>query len=89
MSTFDRRKFFQAVGTGMSAGALLPAAGTAYPDRKALVMARQAKGIVAPNKTYRMMEWECHTPPEAIVAYASAISSGETPIVRPPSVSAG
>ena len=28
-------------------------------------------------------------PPEAIVAYALAISSGETPSVRPPSVSAG
>src|SRR5438046_2532039 len=65
MSTLDRRGFFQAVGTGMSAAALLQAAETAYPNRKALVLARESKGIVAPNKTYRMMEWECHTPPEA------------------------
>ena len=36
----------------------------AYPDLAALQAAHQAKGIIMPNKTYRMMEWECHTPPE-------------------------
>src|SRR5581483_4974678 len=67
---FDRRAFFQAAGAGLSAMAVprfgrAAGRGTGYPDRKALVRAHEAQGIIPPNKTYRMMEWECHTPPEA------------------------
>jgi hypothetical protein len=36
-----------------------------YPDLAALQAAHENKGIIPPNKTYRMMEWEFHTPPEA------------------------
>lgn len=64
----NRRRFFQTIGTGLSAAAMAPAAedsGALFPDREARVRAHRAKGIIAPNKTYRMMEWECHTPPEA------------------------
>jgi hypothetical protein len=41
-----------------------PPADSAYPDVASLRAAHAKAGIIAPNKTYRMMEWECHTPPE-------------------------
>jgi hypothetical protein len=38
--------------------------GTTYPNRGSLQKAHEQRGIIPANKTYGMMEWECHTPPE-------------------------
>ena len=40
------------------------AAADGYPDLAALRAAHAKQGIIPPNRTYRMMEWEFHTPPE-------------------------
>jgi len=40
------------------------AASDDYPNLAALRAARKQQGIIPPNKTYRMMEWEFDTPPE-------------------------
>ena len=63
-----RRQFLQTLGkSSVLAGSMfLPvplkktlfAAGPTPPQSQAAIR------IVPPNKTYRMMEWECHTPPE-------------------------
>ncbi len=49
-------------------GAALPLRAEAptpvFPSLAQLREAHGRKGIIPPNKTYRMMEWECHTPPE-------------------------
>ena len=67
-ASLPRRQFLQTLGkSSLLAGSLsLP-----VPLRKTLfsvgdVQAPSPTGpkIVPPNKTYRMMEWECHTPPE-------------------------
>ncbi len=68
MSTVvNRRLFLQTLGAAASIQtAVAPsaiAASDSYPDRNALEAAHKAKGIISPVKTYRMMEWECHTPP--------------------------
>jgi hypothetical protein len=61
----NRRTFLRSAGTGLAAAARgVQAAQAGYPDRGALAAAHNSRGIIAPNKTYRMMEWECHTPPE-------------------------
>jgi len=65
----DRRTFLKIAGTGASAAALLPrtaalAAETGYPNLSQLRARHEGAGIVPPLKTYRMMEWESHTPPE-------------------------
>jgi hypothetical protein len=61
----NRRAFFQTATAGAASALAVPARpADAYPDVAALQAAHQAKGIIMPNKTYRMMEWECHTPPE-------------------------
>lgn len=44
------------------AGGLLAASGS-YPNLAELRNQHAAKGIIAPDRTYRTMEWECHTPP--------------------------
>jgi Hypothetical glycosyl hydrolase 6 len=62
-----RRQFLQTLGTSsIVAGSLfLPA-----PLKRTLFAAdakpadSPAPLLVPPNRTYRMMEWECHTPPE-------------------------
>ena len=62
-----RRAFLLAAGAGASAALVKTAsadAAVAYPDRKALQAAHEQRSIIPPDKTYRMMEWECHTPPE-------------------------
>ncbi|MBI3666960.1 MAG: hypothetical protein HY236_12205 [Acidobacteria bacterium] len=61
-----RRSFLQIVGASMGAGLGIPsfAAASDYPDLAVLRAARATKGIIPPDKTYRMMEWEFHTPPE-------------------------
>jgi hypothetical protein len=58
-----RRGFLRAAGAGVS---LLPLSAETgdYPDRKLIQEAHDKRGIIPPNRTYRMMEWECHTPPE-------------------------
>ncbi len=70
----NRRVFLQtlAVGAGSSAAALQPGFSVAqasappeYPNPAHLRAAHARKGRIAPNKTYRSMEWEFHTPPEA------------------------
>ena len=67
-AALPRRQFLQTLGkSSVLAGSMfLP-----VPLKKALVAADPASAqsqagskIVSPNKTYRMMEWECHTPPE-------------------------
>ena len=67
-ASLPRRQFLQTLGkSSVLAGSLfLP-----VPLKKTLLAAGPAPAqsqsilrIVAPNKTYRMMEWECHTPPE-------------------------
>ena len=40
-------------------------ADSGYPDLAQLKLARQKNGIISPDKTYRMMEWSLHFPPEA------------------------
>ena len=62
------RRTFIRTTTALGAAAALPAGAAAseedFPSLEKLREAHQQKGIIAPNKTYRMMEWECHTPPE-------------------------
>ncbi len=66
-----RRAFFRSLGAGCAAAAVWPALRvesadeTSYPVLADLRAAHEKKGMIPPNKTYRMMEWEFHTPPEA------------------------
>ena len=65
----DRRTFLKIAGSSAGAAALLPhaAAGEAksgYPNLERLRAEHEVAGIISPLKTYRMMEWESHTPPE-------------------------
>jgi hypothetical protein len=65
----DRRTFLKIAGSGASAAALLPrtaalAAETGYPNLVQLRATHNNAGLITPLKTYRMMEWESHTPPE-------------------------
>lgn len=65
----NRRTFLKIAGSSAGAAALLPrgaalAAETGYPNLAQLRARHEATGIVSPLKTYRMMEWEAHTPPE-------------------------
>lgn len=64
-----RRNFLKALGVGVGSAAMLPGlharSGPAeYPDLAELRRAHREKGMIPPNKTYRMMEWEFHTPPQ-------------------------
>jgi hypothetical protein len=66
--TPDRRTFLKIAG-GSAGAAMMPdatalAADGGYPDRVQLQDALERAGIISPLKTYRMMEWEGHTPPE-------------------------
>ncbi len=73
---FDRREFLKTTAQA-GAMALLPApsiqkpesgisnSGGDYPNLARLRLSRQSAGIISPEKTYRMMEWEFHVPPEA------------------------
>lgn len=70
LAGLTRRRFLTRLGVG-AGGALVPPRiaqllnQADYPTAN-LRAARQKLGIVPPNKTYRMMEWEFHTPPEGI-----------------------
>ena len=60
-----RRTFLSAAGTLLTVPKLaLPGSSDSYPDVNKLRATHQAKGIIAPNRTCRTMEWESHTPPE-------------------------
>ena len=74
----NRRKFLKLAGSGAGAIALssgssfgggahrldTPTAESGYPNLAQLRAQHEKSGIVSPLKTYRMMEWEFHTPPE-------------------------
>jgi hypothetical protein len=69
LSKTDRRTFLKLAGASagsMMIGNQLPAAEAqaAFPDRRQLQLAHEKSGIVSPEKTYRAMEWEFHTPPQ-------------------------
>jgi hypothetical protein len=65
----DRREFIKTVGAGVGMAITTPATGeasagsSAYPDLDQLRAAHPRQGMIAPDKTYRMMEWELHTWP--------------------------
>jgi hypothetical protein len=63
-----RRDLFRTLGTGALITTGLPLISQAQSKAPVLLApafsAEQKKGIVPPNKSYRVMEWECHTPPE-------------------------
>jgi hypothetical protein len=67
-AALPRRQFLQTLGkSSVLASSLflpLPLKKTPLPARPAQPQTEASSKIVAPNKTYRMMEWECHTPPE-------------------------
>ena len=65
----SRRRFLKILGASSGAAALLPAIPTSaaaegFPDLAQRRAAHEKRGIISPLKTYRMMEWEFHTPPE-------------------------
>lgn len=65
----DRRAFLKVVGSSAGAAVLIPgmahsASGTDYPDLARLRSRHEHAGTISPLHTYRMMEWEFHTPPE-------------------------
>jgi hypothetical protein len=65
----SRRTFLKLAGAGAGTTALFAGvpAKTAQPDYPEWARARaqhESAGIVPPERTYRMMEWEFHTPPE-------------------------
>ena len=64
-----RRTFLKAVASGAGAVVTLPSVSSlgtkiGYPDLALLRAQHEKKGIIPPDKTYRMMEWEFHTPPD-------------------------
>ena len=70
----SRRTFLKLAGAGAALAfpGSSPAIGTrpliqsgsSYPDLEQLRSRHEKSGIISPQKTYRMMEWEFHTPPE-------------------------
>lgn len=67
-SVLPRRQFLQTLGKSsvLASSLFLPVPLKKIPlaARPAPLQTQSSSSIVAPNKTYRMMEWECHTPPE-------------------------
>ena len=65
----DRRTFLKVAGASAGGSALLARAASLgadshFPDLAQLRLAHQKAGIVPPDKTYRMMEWSLHFPPQ-------------------------
>lgn len=68
----SRRKFLGSVGAGAVTPFLLKGASAPesssnradYPDLFQLQAKHLNEGIISPEKTYRAMEWEFHTPPQ-------------------------
>src|SRR5215469_9029755 len=73
-TTSNRRTFLKVAGAGTGATLALPssllsgtsntASDSAYPQRALRRGEHERAGIISPQKTYCMMEWEFHTPPE-------------------------
>jgi hypothetical protein len=65
---WPRRQFLQTLGkSSLLAGSLslpIPLRNRMFAAGPAPAQNLAGPRIVPPNKTYRMMEWECHTPPE-------------------------
>jgi hypothetical protein len=65
----NRRRFLRVLGAGSGAAFLLPGAGAPenkgdFPSLAERRAAHEKQGIISPEKTYRTMEWEFHTPPQ-------------------------
>lgn len=66
----DRRTFLKVAGATAGGSAMwapnsiMGSEGT-YPDLAQMRIAHENAGIISPGKTYRMMEWEFHIPPQA------------------------
>src|ERR1700741_2674835 len=65
----DRRTFLKLASASAGGIVLLNsvpfAAGeTAFPDLERVRHAHRQAGLVSPERTYRAMEWEFHTPPQ-------------------------
>jgi Hypothetical glycosyl hydrolase 6 len=70
----SRRTFIKVASVAAGSALVLPGplfpsatdtlSDSAYPDLALLRAKHEQAGIVSPQKTYRMMEWEFHTPPE-------------------------
>ena len=65
----NRREFLKTVAAAPLLGSVAPLAGNGstpaqFPDLAQLRGAHEKQGIIPPNKTYRMMEWEFHKPPD-------------------------
>ena len=65
----SRRTFLNLAGAGAAATALFPgipvmSAQPDYPDPARARAQHEITGIISPERTYRMMEWEFHTPPQ-------------------------
>jgi len=67
-ASWPRRRFLQTLGkSSLLAGSLslpIPLKKTLLAAGAAPAQSQAGAKIIPPNKTYRMMEWECHTPPE-------------------------
>jgi Hypothetical glycosyl hydrolase 6 len=67
-ASWPRRQFLQTLGkSSLLAGSLslpIPLQKTLFSAGTTLAPSPAGGRIIPPNKTYRMMEWECHTPPE-------------------------
>jgi hypothetical protein len=68
-STQDRRSFLKVLGAASGAAFLLPGAAAReerddFPSLEEARAAHHRQGIISPDKTYRTMEWEFHTPPQ-------------------------
>jgi hypothetical protein len=64
-SKTDRRSFLKLAGASAlvsSAPLAFPSAEPAFPDLGQLQRRQRQAGIVSPERTYRAMEWEFHTP---------------------------
>ena len=66
----DRRLFLKTLGAAAAAPALVPSSVISfdrkddYPKLDLLQAAHDKQGVIAPDKTYRMMEWSLHFPPQ-------------------------
>jgi hypothetical protein len=67
-SAHSRRDLFRKLQTGALLRCGLPILGGTIVGRPPLLAAAGSKDnkqhVVPPNRSYRVMEWECHTPPE-------------------------
>ncbi len=66
----SRRSFLQFLSTGAAAALVSPrvlagSSQSVYPELTKLLANHKKVGMISPQKTYRMMEWEFQVPPEA------------------------